>query len=224
MHGSVAIALLGCAFVGGHLLLSSGPVRAPLVRRLGSRGFQGVYSVVVLTAFVLLARTWWGDRHGGPLLWMLRDVPAMTPLALVLAVLGFALVTASFFQPSTLGMVPGGAVRAAGLARITRHPLMMGIALWGVAHLLMNGWASDIAFFGALTTLALVGAYHQDARKRAADDGRLSAYFAESSVLPFAAAFTGRAHVVASELPWVGIVTGVVAAVVIYFLHPMLFG
>ncbi len=223
MNDSASIALWGFAFVAGHLLLSSGPVRAPLVARLGARGFQGLYSLFALVVFVLLVRTWWGDRHGGDQLWMLRDVPAMTPLALVLGMLGFALFVASFFQPSALGLTPGETVRATGMARITRHPLMMGFALWGISHLLMNGWTSDVAFYGTFTALALLGAYHQDARKRAADDGRLSAYFAESSVLPFAAAFTGRAEVVASELPWVGIVGGVVVAVVLYWFHPALF-
>jgi len=223
MNDSASIAFWGFAFVGGHLLLSSGPVRAPLVARLGARGFQGLYSVFALVVFVLLVRTWWGDRHGGAELWMLRDVPTLTPIALVLGVLGFALAVASFFQPSAMGMISGETVRATGMARITRHPLMMGVALWGISHLLMNGWTSDVAFYGAFTALALLGAYHQDARKRAADDGTLSTYFAESSVLPFAAAFTGRAQVVASELPWAGIVTGVVVAVVLYWFHPTLF-
>jgi uncharacterized membrane protein len=223
MSASTAIAFWGLGFAGGHLVLSSGPVRSPLVARLGDRGFQGLYSLFALGTFAGLCWTWWGARHAGSSLWMLRDVPAMTPLALVLSVLGFALIVASFFQPSALGMVPGETVRATGLARITRHPLMMGLALWGISHLLMNGWASDVAFFGSLTALALLGAYHQDARKRAADDGTLATYFAESSVLPFAAAFTGRAQVVANELPWVGIATGVVVAVVLYWLHPLLF-
>jgi len=223
MNASASIALWGLALAGGHLLLSSGPVRTPLVARLGARGFQALYSVFALVVFVMLVRTWWGDRHGGDELWMLRDVPALTPLALVLGVLGFALVVASFFQPSAMGMVPGATVGATGMARVTRHPLMMGIALWGLAHLLMNGWASDVAFYGSLTVLAVLGAFHQDARKHAADDGTLSAYFAESSVLPFAAAFTGRAQVVASELPWIGIVVGVVVAIALYWLHPVLF-
>lgn len=223
MNHSASVAMWGFAFVVGHLVLSSGPVRTPLSARLGARGFQGLYSLFALTTFILLVVTWWGDRHGGAELWMLRDVPAVTPLSLVLGVLGFALIVASFFQPSALGLLPGEALRATGMARITRHPLSMGIALWGIAHLLTNGWTSDVAFFGSLTALALLGAYHQDARKRAADDGTLSLYFAESSVLPFAAAFTGRAQLVASELPWMGIVTGVVVAVVLYWFHPALF-
>lgn len=223
MNDSASIALWGFAFAGGHLLLSSGPVRTPLTTRLGARGFQGLYSVFALVVFVLLVRTWWGDRNGGDLLWMLRDVPAMTPLALVLGVFGFALVVASFFQPSAMGMVPGGTVRATGMARITRHPMMMGVALWGISHLLMNGWTSDVAFYCSLTALAVLGAFHQDARKHAADDGTLSTYFAESSVLPFAAVFTGRAQLVASELPWVGIVVGVIVAIALYWFHPVLF-
>jgi uncharacterized membrane protein len=223
MSASAAIMFWGLGFAGGHLLLSSVPVRTPLVARLGARGFQGVYSLFALVTFGGLVWSWWGHRHEGSLLWMLREVPVLTPLALVLSVLGFALIVASFFQPSALGMVPGDTVRATGMARITRHPLMMGFALWGISHLLMNGWASDVAFFGSFTALAVLGAFHQDARKRAADDGTLAAYFAESSVVPFAAAFTGRAQVAANELPWVGIVTGVVVAVVLYWVHPILF-
>jgi uncharacterized membrane protein len=45
---------LSClAFVGLHFLLSH-PLRTPLVRRLGEKGFQGVYSVQSLLTFGLM--------------------------------------------------------------------------------------------------------------------------------------------------------------------------
>ena len=45
------------AFVGTHFLLSH-PLRRPLVRAVGGRPFQGIYSIVSLIAFGLMMGVW----------------------------------------------------------------------------------------------------------------------------------------------------------------------
>ena len=63
-----------------------------------------------------------------------------------------------------------------GVLRITRHPLFAGLALWGLAHVLVNGFLSDVVFFGGFPLFSLLGGAHQDARKQIEQMPRLSAY------------------------------------------------
>ena len=73
------------AFVGGHVVLSSGPVRARLVFTLGARSFQGLYSLIAVTTllWVLWAyadapyEMWWQPHTA------FRHLP-MTVMALAL--------------------------------------------------------------------------------------------------------------------------------------------
>jgi len=212
------------AFAGTHMGLSALPVRGPLIARLGDRGFQGVYSIVSLVTFVLLVRAYGAARHAGPQLWSLGDAPIWHALALVLSAIGLLLAVLALVQPSATAMLPGAAVRARGVVRITRHALFMGIAVWALGHLIVNGWLSDVLFFGGFAVFSIAGAAHQDARKRITDHDRLRAFFAETSLLPFAAILGGRTQFVAAEIPVLGVAVGAAAAVGLYLAHPWLFG
>jgi uncharacterized membrane protein len=212
------------AFAGAHLVLSSRALRPILVRRLGAQAFQGMYSLVVLVLFVLLVRAWWPARHSGPLLWSLAAVPGVHGLAVALAFTGIAVVGLSFFQPSPVIPVPGLPTGARGLTRITRHPLFVGLALWGIAHTLVNGYLADVVFFGGFAIFSLVGGLHQDSRRRAEDGTRLRAFYDETSVVPFGAILGGRNRLVLREIPVVGVLVGIALAAALYTFHDRLFG
>jgi uncharacterized membrane protein len=212
------------AFAGAHLVLSSRGLRPALVRRLGAQGFQGMYSLVVLVLFVLLVRAWWPARHTGPLLWSFASVPGVRELAILLAFTGIALTVLSLFQPSPVLPVPGLPTSSRGLTRITRHPLFVGLGLWGIGHVLVNGFLSDVVFFGGFPVFSYVGGLHQDSRKRAEDGTRLRAFYEETSVVPFGAILGGRNRLVLGEIPVVGVIVGVALAAALYTFHDQLFG
>jgi uncharacterized membrane protein len=100
----------------------------------------------------------------------------------------------------------------------------MGVALWGLAHVLMSGGAGDVVFYGGLALFAVVGGLHQDARKQALDDGSLAAFYEETSVLPFGAILAGRNKLVLSELSWPAVVLAAAAGIALFFFHDPLFG
>lgn len=211
------------AFAGSHLVLSSLAVRRPIIARLGDRGFQGLYSLVALATFVPLIMSYWPRRNTGVLLWNLREVPGLRELSILLSGLALIGMVLSLINPSAAGMMAGNSPRARGVTRITRHALFMALALWGLAHLLMNGWAIDVVFFGGFVIFAIVGGSHQDARKQATDDGSLSEFYAETSLLPFRAILSGRTRLVVAEISWVGVGVGIAAGVGIFLLHGRLF-
>jgi len=211
-------------FGGGHLLLSSRPVRGALIGRLGPQPFRGVYSLMALGTFALLVWAYAGSKHTGPLLWNLATVPGIRRLSVALTAVGLTLVVAAFFQPKPTDMVPSAGKRAAGLARITRHPAFAALGLVACSHMLLNSHLSDVVFWAGFPIFTWFGCRDIDARKRAADPEGLADYFAETSLVPFAAIAAGRNRLVLSELPVVGLVAGAVVTGLVYRFHTSLFG
>lgn len=224
MPAWLSVLIWWVAFGGTHSGLSWMPVRGALVDRLGERAFQGVYTVVSFATFVPLMFAYFPHRHSGPLLWNLRAAPSMQWVTIVLAAAAFALLVSGVMQPSAVSFVPGASPRAQGVTRITRHPVFMAMGLWGLAHLLMNGWLTDVIFFGGFAAYALVGSARQDARKQATAGAALAEFYRETSLLPFGAIAAGRNRLVAAELPWRGVSIGVLVGVVVYLAHGHLFG
>jgi uncharacterized membrane protein len=223
MGAAAWIAFWWGMFAGTHMVLSSLPARARLTDRLGERAFVGLYSCVAFATFVPLVWIYLGNRHAGGLVWNLAAAPGVRPLSMALAVLGIAVIVGGVLHPSPALVGIKQAWGSRGLTRITRHPLFMGIALWALSHLLLNGFATDVVFFGGLLAFSLAGAAHQDARKRATEGGRLGQFFAETSFWPFGAILAGRNRLIWRELPWIALAIGAAAAVGIYALHPWAF-
>ncbi|HSF21048.1 MAG TPA: NnrU family protein [Burkholderiales bacterium] len=210
-------------FAGSHMVLSSLPLRGQLIARLGEKGFVGLYSLIAFATFIPLVWVYFGNRHAGGVIWNLAAAPGVRPLAAALAVLAIALIVGGVLHPSPalVGMKQSWGAR--GLTRITRHPLFMGFALWALSHLLLNGFLTDVLFFGGMLAFSLAGAAHQDARKRATEEERLGQFFAESSYWPFGAIIAGRNRIIWRELPWIALAVGAAAAIGIYALHPWAF-
>jgi uncharacterized membrane protein len=209
------VALLWLAFAGTHLGLASARVEPALSARLGRQGYLGLYSLVALALFVPLCWVYFTNRHAGEWLWV---VPATGPLRLVLyavLLLAFVLIVAALVRPSPAALVPGDATPR-GVYLLTRHPMMTGLSLVGLAHALPNGSAADLAFFGGLALFPLIGAWHQDRRKLAAADERFRAFHAAT---PFFLG-TGRETLRGlRELPLAALLGGLAAGLGARWLH-----
>ena len=219
MSPLTTIVLLWLGFAGSHLLLSSLAVRRRLVARMGEQPFRGLYSLVAFAFFVPLVVTYFTHKHGSHTLWALPHGPVLIAIVYVMMGLAFVLIAAGLIQPSPAFVVPGDAAPRA-VHRITRHPVMMGLGLIGLAHLLPNGSATDVAFFGGFVLFALVGAAHQDRRKLADGDERFRRFYEATPFFPFTG--HGRLGNLASLLPAAAV--GVAAACVVRYFHASLFG
>jgi len=188
MPAWLAVALLWALFAATHMALSSRSLRPRMAGALGERGFLGVYSLVAFATFVPLFWFYLTHRHQGALLWALPigasglwAVYAGQAVAWTIAVAGLASPS-----PATVGLPEERRPREPrGVHRITRHPLFMGIGLSGLLHLLVNGFASDVAFWAGFPLFAIAGCAHQDARKRATQPGYAD-WIAATPFLPFA--------------------------------------
>lgn len=212
------------AFGATHMVFSSVRFRPVLVARLGERGFLGIYSVVAFATFIPLCNVYFSHLHDGPLLHNLAAIAGVREISLAISWVFFAAGIGGAIQPSALSMIPGGSSDARGMGRITRHPMFMCFGVWAAAHVLVNGYASDLAFFGGFALFSVIGCAHQDARKRITEGERLESYFASTSLFPFVAILSGRNRLVLGELPWVGLGVGAALATAIYLYHSSLFG
>jgi len=212
MSGSGAVALFAALFVATHLLLSH-PLRGPLVRRLGPRGFQAAYSAVSFATFIpmVLAR-----RNTAPQPWLWQPGMALEWLAAVLMLVASVLLVGSFVRnPAMVTMQSHDAVigRPAGVFRITRHPMMWSFALWAVAHLMVHPEPSAMIVAIAILVLALLGSAGQDAKKRRQLGRRWDEWVAGTSFIPFGrgVAFPG----------WFALTGGLFLFVAATWLHPI---
>lgn len=153
------------AFVGTHFLMSH-PWRKPMVRSLGEKPFQAVYSLVsiVTLGFAIVA---FKRNDPAPMLW---NGEAVVPWTLAS---GLTYVATALFLASLTGnpALPGAriaglsAILPKGVYRITRHPMMWAFALISVAHILVAPTPRTIALSVAVIVLALGGSHLQDRKK-----------------------------------------------------------
>ena len=174
------------AFVGTHFALSH-PLRAPVVRVLGEKGFLAAYSLI---AFATL----------GWMVFAFRAAPA-ADMGGASGVFGWAIATVLTLPALVLFIgslrgnpaLPGLAASAAGRAptgvfAVTRHPMMWGFALWAIAHLAIDwSWRTTIVA-ATILFLALVGAHLQDRKKEALMGAAWSGWEAKTSYWPRLAA------------------------------------
>jgi uncharacterized membrane protein len=220
MSPTTRILLLWVAFAGSHLTLSSLGIRRRLIARIGENAFRGLYSLIALVIFVPLVWTYFGNKHAGTVLWSVPPGPALRWTLYVGMGTAFVLVVASFVRPSPAAVVPGPS-EPRGVYLITRHPLLMGLALFGLVHLLPNGSTADVAFFGGFVVFTLIGAAHQDRRKLAEGAPGFREFYQATPFLPF----TGRATVAGLRglVPTVAAV-GIAATIVVRWFHASWFG
>ncbi|SCW82375.1 Uncharacterized membrane protein [Sphingobium faniae] len=180
------------AFVGTHFLLSH-PLRAPLVGRLGEKGFLGVYSLVAAATLIWLILAYRASPLT-PMLWPVGDGlwAAVTLLMLLAAILLMGSLIGNPALPDPQGRLTVPA-EARGVYAITRHPMMWAFALWGVGHILVYPVMANIIVALAIILLALAGAALQDRKKEALHPQGWRQWEARTSYWPFAAIAAGRA-------------------------------
>lgn len=165
MRALAELTLACLLFVASHLAMSH-PLRQRLVKAMGERGFHAAYSLVSLALLIAIAAGF-HKSAGQPPLW---NGTAAVPwvVASLLTIPALALVLASLMgNPALPGTSMAGlsARKPWGVFKVTRHPMMMGIALWAVAHIIAMPTPRTIVVAIAMLVLALAGAAGQDRKK-----------------------------------------------------------
>jgi uncharacterized membrane protein len=221
-----SILLWAALFIGSHVVISSSAVRPRLIAAIGEQPYRGLYSIVSFATLIPLIIVFAHHKHAGPMLWYLRAVAPLRWLVWLAMLAAFVLLVSGLVTPSPAAIgAPAGSVAAPhGLLKVTRHPSFVAFALFGFAHMLMNGWVGDLIFFGTFPALGIIGGKHQDGRKLQDLGESYRMFMAETSFFPGIALVSGRQRWTAADVPWVGIIAGVALTVVTVIVHPWLFG
>lgn len=210
--------------LASHYGISSTPLRAALVRRLGERPYLALYALIALAAIVWLCRAYATAPYVQ--LWPTTAPGALVPLIVVPFALVLLVAGVSGPNPTSVGQAAAvdepEAVR--GALRITRHPVMWAIALWGLSHLVPNGDAASLVFFGSLSALALIGTLLLDAKYAARQGAAWQKFARTTSNLPLAAIAAGRQRLRLAEIGWIRIAAALLVYVALMAAHPWLFG
>lgn len=206
------------AFLVTHFV-SSTPLRAAAVRRIGEWPWRGLYSVA---AFATLGWMIWAYAQAPreALLWTpLRHLPSLlVPLAFVLLACGY------LGNPTAVGQekLLGRREPARGIIRVTRHPVMWAVILWSLAHIAARADAKSIVFFGGFLVLAAAGTVLID--KKNEQRPEWAPFAAATSNLPFLAIAQGRNRMAWREIGWIRPLAGLALFGTFFGLHPWLFG
>ena len=218
------IFLAALFFVGIHLFVAGTSVRDRLVGRLGERGYLGLFSLLSFLGIAWLCAAWARTVPAAPL-W---NGAVLRPVVLVVMFFAFQLVAIGLTTPSPTATggerVLESEEPARGILRVTRHPFLWGVTLWGLCHVLVNPDPPALLFFGAFLLLALSGPFSIDAKRRRRFGERWDRFAAVTSNLPFGAIASGRNRLALGELGAWRVALGVALYAGLLFLHPMLFG
>jgi uncharacterized membrane protein len=211
-------------FVVAHVIPALPAVRRRLIGTFGEVGFLAGYSLLSLALFAVLLRATLAAPYlpvWPPARWTYLFPLVGVPLSLVLLCAGAV-------APNSLSIafVPGGHDPARpGAVALTRHPILWGLGLWGLAHVPPNGHVVGLSLFGGLGGFALLGLAMVERRRRRALGDRWAALAAGTSFLPFAALITGRARWPRDGRTHAGVLAGLgLATLLLAGLHAWLFG
>jgi uncharacterized membrane protein len=166
MNGWGEFAAVIGLFLVSHVVPVRPPARPWLVGVLGLRGYFAGYSMVsialLIWLFIAASRAPYVEVI--PPLEALRWVPLMVmPFVSLLVVRGLAIA-----NPLSFGGMGRGPFdpNQPGILALSRHPLLLAIALWAGAHLLANGDLAHVILFGLFGLFAVISMRLIDRRKK----------------------------------------------------------
>ena len=127
-------------FLGVHSVSIVAPAwRTATVARLGELPWKGLYSLASAVGLALIV-VGYGMARRDPVV-LYTPPAALRHLALVVMLPVFPLLFAAYLP---------GRIRAAA-----KHPFLLAVKLWALAHLLANGMLADVLLFGAFLAWAV---------------------------------------------------------------------
>ncbi|ARQ02177.1 NnrU family protein [Pseudorhodoplanes sinuspersici] len=151
--GLVTLVLGLIVFIAPHVFVTQRQARANLIARIGEGPYKIGFSILSAIGIVLIAYGFaWYRASEWINVW---SPPVWTRhLALVLVWPAIIMIVAAY--------IPGN------IKRVLKHPMLAGVKLWALAHLLANGDLGSIILFGSILAWAV---YDRISLKRRTDAG-----------------------------------------------------
>jgi len=150
----MGVLLIGLVlFLGAHVFVTLRGPRAAVIARIGEWPYKGLMSLVALVGLVLIGYGFGQYRADD---WIeLWSPPRWTRY-----------VTEILMWPASIFVV--AAYSRGEIWRALKHPMLVGVKTWAVAHLISNGDLGSIVLFGSFLAWAV---YDRITLKRRSDPG-----------------------------------------------------
>ena len=130
--------LLGLViFIGIHLVPSCTGLRRGLINRFGEKTYKGIFAIIAILGIVIITI---GKSHA-PYIHIWEPPVWGRDASYVFMLFAFILVTAAYLP--------------CNIRRFTRHPMLWGVIIWSIAHILSKGDAAALSIFIAIGLFAL---------------------------------------------------------------------
>jgi uncharacterized membrane protein len=148
----LAVEILGLVvLLGAHVFVTMRGRRAALIAGIGEWPYRGLFSLVAIVGVVLIGYGFASYRAAGPI--MVWYPPAWTRHIVV-----------ALMWPASIMLV--AAYIPGNIKRVLKHPMLIAVKTWAVAHLCANGDLGGMILFASVLAFAV---YDRIALKRRND-------------------------------------------------------
>ena len=150
----LAVEIVGLVvFLGAHVFVSMRKERDALIAKVGAGPYRGLFALVSIVGLVLIGFGFARYRDAGL-------IPVWYPPAWTRHIVEVLMWPASILVVAAY--IPGD------IKRTLKHPMLVGVKTWAVAHLCANGDLGGIILFGGVLVWAV---YDRITLRRRADPG-----------------------------------------------------
>lgn len=206
------------------------PWRAQLLEKYGKRNYHIGFSVASTLSLLFFFHAY----KVAPYINTWGQLGWFKPIAALLMIPAFVLIAGGVRCPKHDGCAGGEGEACApevkGVLRITRHPVVWGLALWALLHLIANGDVASLILFGSLYGLCIAGSFSLDKKQQAAMGDAWQAFAEATSNRPFQALREKRTNLgdwrvfLLEEIGWKRLAAAAGAYVLLAWLHVKLLG
>jgi len=137
----LALEILGLVvFLGTHVFVTMRDRRAAVVAQIGEWPYRALFSLVSILGIVLIAYGFAAYRTAGMI--MIWYPPAWTRHIVVALMWPASIMIAATYIPGNI-------------KRVLKHPLLVAVKTWALAHLCANGDLGGIILFGSVLAWAV---------------------------------------------------------------------
>ena len=155
-------------FLGVHSVrIVAEDFRSAQIARIGPLAWKGLYSVASLVGFGLVVWGYGIARQQPVVLW--PSQAWLRHAAALLMLVSFVFLAAAY--------VPGNGIKAR-----LQHPMVLGVKVWALAHLLANNSLADLLLFGSFLIWAVFNFRAAKARDRATGAARAAGSGARTAI------------------------------------------
>ena len=114
-------------------------MRAGIKAKMGELPYKGLFSLLMLGTVGLMVMGWRSTEAGEELFYGIAALRHVTYVFVLIAIILF-----------------GASKGRSRIRRVIRHPMLTGVVVWGVGHLLVNNDPRSLVLFGGMVVWALI--------------------------------------------------------------------